>query len=428
MQKRGVMGSVAKGSFLAVSLLSLGLAGCGSSSTSTGGTDIKAITIFTDLPVSGTDAGEGLPTQYGVDLAVDQNKTLDKGYTLTVVHNNDEGATGPDGSVGAANIQKMVSNANVIAGVGPFNSGVAKSEISIINNAGLVMISPTNTNPGLTQQDRAVANGITNFTVLHPAGKPEAYFRIPGTDQFQGPAIADYAVSKLSAKTVYIVDDSSVYGKGIADTFVSEFQAKGGTSMGRTSITADQLSTLPSLATNIAAKNPDMVFFGGVTSQGGAALKQDLVKDGYTKPYGGGDGIADDPKFLSSAGADAANGAFGTVAAPDIEGSTSAAATKFKSDYTAFVAGKPDNDLLPYSAQSYDAAMIEIKAIKNVIAAGKPVNRDTVRAEVATIHYDGVIGTIFFDANGDNAGQKVFSVWDVEGGKWVVKGSVSVGS
>ena len=74
---------------------------------------------------------------------------------------------------------------------------------------------------------------------------------------------------------------------------------------------------------------------------------------------------------------------------------------------------------MPYSAAAYDAAMIEITAIKNLIKAGKDVTRAAVRDEVAGISYDGVTGHISFDANGDNSGQKVFSVYGVGAdGKW----------
>jgi ABC-type branched-subunit amino acid transport system substrate-binding protein len=131
----------------------------------------------------------------------------------------------------------------------------------------------------------------------------------------------------------------------------------------------------------------------------------------------GGDGIAADPGFITTAGAAAAAGTVGTVAAPDTSTLTSGAATTFKSAYTTFTASLPNNALLPYSAQAYDAAQIEITAIKNVITAGKTVTRLAVRDQVASITYTGLTGTISFDANGDNAGAKVFAVYAVDPAK-----------
>jgi branched-chain amino acid transport system substrate-binding protein len=412
MHHSGVKKVLTRGLFVAVALTSLGLAACGAPG---GGGGNKALKIATDLPVSGTDAAVGLPTQYGAALAVQQNKDLGSGYTLSIVNMNDEGTSGPDASVGAANIQKLISDSAVMAVVGPFNSGVAKQEIPVANGSGIVLISPANTNPGLTKKEFADANGI-NFDLLHPAGKPNYYFRLPGTDDVQGKVDADIALAApISATSAYVVDDSTTYGKGLATVFTQEFQAKGGTIAGSTSITPNQVSNLPQLATTIISKNPAVVFYGGVTSGGGGALKKALVEKNGNMPMVGGDGIADDPAWLTTAGSAAVN-TYGTVAAPDISGLTSDVAAKFISDYKAAFPGK---DLLPYSAMAYDAAMIEITAIKNLIKAGKDVTRKAVRDEIQGISYTGVTGSISFDANGDNAGQKVYSVYSVgTDGQW----------
>ena len=408
-------------SLVAVFAAGLSLAACGPSSS--GGN--KNLEIGTLLPVSGTDAGVGLPTQYGVDLAVSQNADLGNGYTLSVTHQNYEGSNGPDTSIGATAATALVNNANVVAVVGPFNSGIAEVTIPITNSAGLTMISPTNTNPGLTKQSYAAANDI-NFNLLHPAGKPNAYFRTCGTDDVQGKVDGDVAASApINGTKAFVVDDESVYGKGLALQFTNEFKAKGGTIVGSAEISASQISNASQLASSIISAGPDVVFYGGVTSQGGGALKLDLFNKGFTKPMVGGDGIADDPAWLTTAGAGAVN-TFGTVAAPGVSTLTSAAATKFKSDYTTFVAGKTNNNLLPYSVQAYDAAMIEITAIKNLIKAGTAVTRANVRSQVAGINYNGLTGDIHFDSNGDNAGTKVFSVYTVDNTKtWVFLSQVN---
>ncbi len=86
----------------------------------------------------------------------------------------------------------------------------------------------------------------------------------------------------------------------------------------------------------------------------------------------------------------------------------------------------PSHDLQPYAAMSFDAANIEINAIKAVINAGKDVTRANVRDEVAKAQLSGVTGTITFDANGDNSGPKVFSVYAVDASKkWVYKQTVN---
>src|SRR5262249_36537551 len=156
----------------------------------------------------------------------------------------------------------------------------------------------------------------------------------------------------IGGKSAFVVDDDTVYGVGLGDFFTQSFQSDGGHTVGsRTHITPAQVSNLSALASTIAGINPDVVFYGGVTSGGGGARKKDLVAAGYTKPMVGGDGIADDPGFITTAGSAAGN-TYGSVAAPDTSTLTTAADSTFKTAYTTFVQGKPDNDLLPYSVMA----------------------------------------------------------------------------
>lgn len=413
MQRKGLLRGLAGATLAAMTVISLGLAGCGSAGTSTD----KHIIIGTSLAVSGSDASAQLPAEYGVNLAVQQNKDLGNGYTLSVLNKDYEGQSGPDATIGQADATAFVNNAEVMAYVGPFNSGVAKQEIPVINNAGgPAAISPTNTNPGLTLSQYAQGAGV-DFAKLHPAGKDDYYFRIPANDFLQGKATATIALTatplKPAAKTVFVLDDNTTYGKPLADFFTMFFTQGGGTTVGtRTSITADTLSTLPQVAQAVKSAKPDAVFFGGLVSQGGCKLKKALVGAGYTGVMIGGDGIADDSGCLADAGA-ASVGLIGTIAAPDPSTLTGSAATTLHTQFTTFTAGKPNNDFTPYAAQSYDAAMIEITAIKNLISAGKAVTRKAVRDGISGITYSGVVGSISFDANGDNAGAKIFSVYAV---------------
>ena len=408
---------------LAVSMLSACGVGAASSGAHTSGN--KQLVIATELPVSGLDAAGGLPAQYGVDLAVQQNADLGDGYTLSVRHFNYVGTAGVDPAIGAADMTQAVSDPSIIAVVGPFNSGVARVEIPLLTRGHLVTISPSNTTPGLTKQQYAQADGV-DFTQLHPPGIPEYYFRLPGTDDIQGKLDAQIAAAPpINAKTVFIVDDDSTYGIGLANYFANAFQKQGGTILGRMSVTGNQASSFESLATTIADKQPDVLFYGGVSSSGGDLLMKALVVAGYDNPIVGGDGIAEDPNWVKAAG-NVALPTYATVAAPDISQFTSGAAATFVQQYKAAFPGAL---LIPYSAMAYDAAMIEIHAIKALISAGKSVTREHVRDQVAAIRYDGVTGRIAFDAGGDNAGSRVFSVYwlgSATHDQWVFREQVSV--
>src|SRR5438093_723952 len=124
--------------------------------------------------------------------------------------------------------------------IGPFNSSVARAEIPIINRAHLVQISPANTNQCLTkdiyipQSLSGVADvdckaaGVPFPKDLRPTGTNN-YFRVATTDDYQGPAMSDYAYKTLNIKKVGVASDAEAYGKGIADTFTIRFQKDGGT-------------------------------------------------------------------------------------------------------------------------------------------------------------------------------------------------------
>jgi ABC-type branched-subunit amino acid transport system substrate-binding protein len=162
-----------------------------------------------------------------------------------------------------------------------------------------------------------------------------------------------------------------------------------------------------------------VVFYGGESGEGAAQIKRALVAAGdATLPFYGGDGIADDPSWIALA---TPQGAFHSVAVnpgPDISRLSSTAVSDFMHAYTqAF----PGQLMTSFTLYGYDAAMIEITVLEHVIHAGIPVTRGAMRAGIAHLVYDGLTGTISFDANGDNAGAKIYTVYQTDGdGKWEI--------
>src|SRR4051812_12605926 len=213
--------------------------------------------IAVDLPGSGGDASDGIPTRNGMQLAIDQANakggvTLDgKPYKLEMYFLDDvpPGGQAHDPAQSSKNADSFISDKSVIGVLGPFNSANAKAMMPKLNTAGLCQISPANTNETLTKPE------FGQTATYRPTGKV-TYFRVVTTDDVQGPAAADYAFDKLGLKKVYILDDTEAYGKGIADNFEKEYKTKGGTVLGHEGIqkgTTDYGSTL----TKIAALNPD---------------------------------------------------------------------------------------------------------------------------------------------------------------------------
>jgi branched-chain amino acid transport system substrate-binding protein len=383
----------------------------------------RTLCIASDFPTTGGQARLGKPAENAVQLAVMQNHDLGSGYTLKLIPYNDALASGDetDPQRGASNVTDMVQTPCILGMVGPLNSSDALAEMPIAANAGLVMISPANTNPGLTMRRFAQLGGV-DFDRLHPAGKKTTYFRICPNDFIQGSVDADFAFDDLQARGVYVVDDHKPYGEDMAGGFTQGFLPRGGTIVGTESIPFGGLARIAELASRIVATRPDAVFYGGTTDGGGGLLLAQLVKLGYRGPFIGGDAIANDPAFVQQAGVVADNTVFATLAVPDLSTVTTGAAAQFLRDYHQQYPGQRVDG---YSANAYDAAMVLITAIKNLIKAGQEVTRAALVDQVQHLTYRGLTGPISFDSSGDIA-HGVYSIYTVQAGQWVYFQQVSL--
>jgi branched-chain amino acid transport system substrate-binding protein len=376
----------------------------------------KTILLGTDLPVISSPDGKAI--QHAVDVAINANRNLGNGYTLDVVRKDD---SLPDGStfstdIGKQNIQAMIDNPQIVAVVGPYNSGVAKVNLPLLQAAGIPTLSPAATAPWLTKREFAVAAKV-DFDTMHPASKPNSFFRIIMTNDLQGRGIAYLATlptifGGYSARTAYIIDDGTDYGTDIATDFTTAFTQMGGTIKARhTATTPVSTDMVNSLTAEIVAMHPDIVMVGGTDAKFGGNLKHALYIAGLTQlPIYVGNGDALKPDWISRATNVAAVGTFATLPAPDESVMTSSADMDF---ITAYHAAFPGENISPYAFLGYDCAMLEIAAIKQLIQSGKAVTRSNVRDTMAHIQYKGITGMVAFDANGDNISPKAISVYGI---------------
>ncbi len=372
------------------------------------------IKIAVDLPTSGADASDGIPTRNGVQLAIEQANAAGEvvpGYKLEMYALDDAVNGVHDPQQGASNADQFIADDTVVGMVGPFNSSVAKAEMPKLNQANLANISPANTNETLTKPEY----GQTK--TYRPTGNI-TYFRVCTTDDIQGPEGADYAFDKLKFKTVYVLDDQETYGQGISNNFAKEFAKKGGTVVDGNSHGVPKGTTdFKSILDTIAAAKPDFVYYGGTTSNGIGLFRKQMKDKLPSMVLFGGDGIVE-KQFLDDGG-DNANGAYGTVAAVD--------ATKLpeaKAFIDAYNAHGFKEALGAYSANSYEAANIIIASIKASASkwsdSDAAANREAVRAAIAaTKDYHGVIGVTGFDTNGDTT-NKIISIYEVVSNAWTV--------
>lgn len=391
-----------------VAALCLFASGCGVHDNAAG-TTAKTVVIGADFATSGGDAAAGVPTQNGVQLAVEdeQKKGLPGGYSLRLDTLDDSigGVHNPE--QGALNVQTFVADPDVLAVIGPQNSNVARAEIPVLNAAKLALISPSSTSISLTDD----ASGARSLRQTHP--ELRNFFRTVMRDDMQGAADAQFAYRTLGARRAYVIDDNESYGKGLADVFVPSFQKLGGTVVDRAHLTKGQQDFVAML-TSAASTKPDLIFYGGVVSTGGAQLRRQMLKLGITAKYMGGDGLKD-LGFLAAGGA-AADGTYCSQGAPNLSKLPEA-----KDFLAAYAARFPGQLLGTYSANAYAATEVAIEAIRGLMERNggvAPSREDVLRAIASSTTPKTPIGPISFNKLGDVT-TPVVSMWEVRNGQFV---------
>ncbi|MSR68750.1 MAG: branched-chain amino acid ABC transporter substrate-binding protein [Phycisphaerales bacterium] len=370
-------------------------------STETKGT----LTIISSLPRTGSANAQTTTIVNGIKLAIAEVNGQVDGWTIAYQDLDDASPQRGnwDGALEAQNANAATKDPSCVAYIGTFNSGAAKMAMPILNRAGIVMVSPANTYPGLTKPGKGEPN---EPMVYRPSGKIN-YFRIVPTDDLQGVQAADWA-KQLGAKKVFILHDRELYGKGIADVFQAHAKTISVEVVGFEG-TDSKAANYRSLVTKIKAVSPDLVYFGGTTQTNAGQIAKDLRTGGYEGMYMVPDGCFEQA-FIEAAGDSNLNDktyiTFGGLPADQLLGR----GANFREAYRAKYGGDPE----AYAAYGYEAARVVLQAIANA----KTMDRAGILAAVAaTRDFDGVLGKWSFDANGDTSSQ-VLSGQTVTNGKF----------
>ena len=289
---------------------------------------------------------------------------------------------GWDSAKGATNARLYAQNRSVIGVVGTFNSGCAKIIVPILNRANpgpLLMVSPANTNPGLTKKwdpgepQKYYPTGVRN------------YARVVATDDFQGPADAMWSKS-LGYKKVYVLNDKQTYGFGVATTYKNAAKKLGIKVVGFKGWDAKQ-SSYESLANLVKASGAQAVFLGGIVCNNGAKLMQDLravapkvklqMPDGFSDPLANGS---------------VAQGSYISVAGQPPKSLTGVGATFVKS-FGKQIGTEPN----PYSQYGAQAMQVVLQAV----AAGGGDRAKTNKAVFGLSITGGIIGNFTINSSGD---------------------------
>jgi branched-chain amino acid transport system substrate-binding protein len=321
-------------------------------------------------PLTGGIAHLGKDNENGAKLAAKEInaaggvKVGDQAFDIVIVGEDDK-ADPKEGTLAA---QKIVDS-GAVAVVGHLNSGTSIPASKIYSDASMTQISPSATNPKLTEQ---------GFKTT---------FRVVANDNQQGGVLANYAHDALKAKTMAIVDDRTAYGQGLADVVEKVAKEKGIKVVGREFAT-DKTTDFNAILTKIRASKPDVIMYGGMDATAGPLAKQ-MKQLGIKSVLLAGDGVCS-PEFIKLAG-DAAPILHCSMAGEAVE--KLAKGEEFKAKYKA----EFNQDVQIYSPYSYDAVYVIADAIKR---AGKS-DRAAITGVMPATNYPGLTGTIAFDEKGD---------------------------
>jgi branched-chain amino acid transport system substrate-binding protein len=320
-------------------------------------------------PLSGPNAFAGKDNENGVRLAVEElnaKKIVVGGKTLKFELQSEDDQC--DAKTGVSVAQKFVDE-GVKFVMGPYCSGVAIPASRVYSDGG-VLLSTVGTNPKVTQ------GGYKNL------------YRIIASDNQIGSAMAVYAAKVLKVKTVGVIDDRTAFGQGLAEEFTKEAKAQGLTLV-RQEFTTDKAVDFTAILTNLKAKQPEAIFFGGYAPQG-APMARQMKQLGFSAKLLGGDTLCS--PAMGQLGGDAVNDVVfcaqgGSILEKAVSGPAFKA--KFKKRFNV--------DADAYAASYYDQVLF----IGESMQKANSIDPDKVGAELYKATYKGVAATYSYDDKGN---------------------------
>jgi branched-chain amino acid transport system substrate-binding protein len=364
----------------------IGLSGCSKQDKASSVADdgLLHVKIGHAAPLTGPQAHLGKDNENGVRLAIDELNA--KGITIAgkkakfeLLSEDDQA----DARIATTVARKFV-DAGVNVVIGHLNSGTTIPASRVYNDAGIVEVSPSATNPKYTQQGYKGA------------------FRVMANDKQQGSVLGNFAVKELAAKNIAIIDDRTAYGQGLADEFEKAVVAAGGKVIIR-EYTNDKASDFTAILTRIKGMKPDLLFYGGMDGQGAPMVKQ-MRMLGLSAKFLGADGVHT-AEFMKLA-ADAAEGVYASLPGVPLESMPHGKEfrQKFEGKYGV---------IQLYAPYCYDAVMLVAEAMQRA----NSIEPSKYLPEMSKTQHDGVTANIKFDENGDLKGGFV-TLYQVKGGQW----------
>jgi branched-chain amino acid transport system substrate-binding protein len=398
----------------ALAIVALAASACGGGGTTNNATS-KTLVVGVDLPFQGSAKDASDDTWNAMSLYLDQVGGKAGNYKVELKKYDDSTAAKGawDDATCTKNANDHVANANEVAVMGTYNSGCAKLEAPVLNQAPdgpMLMVSHANTNPGLTKTWDAGEPGK-----YFPSGN-RSYARVVTTDDVQGPADAQFAAKELNVKKVYVLNDTETYGQGVAKTFAAEFKKQGGTVVGDTSWKKTD-ANYTALFGQAKTAGADCVFLGGIYDNNGGQLIKDKVAvlgDNTAVKLIGPDGFSGYPDLLALPQSLGMNITFAGLSTDPIKAAGGVPA-KFLADYKTKYGQDPRTSYALYGVQALQVILAAIaksdgtrKGVRDQVFGGSGIS---IPADTA------IIGkTITIDPASGDVNAKDISVEVVKAG------------
>ena len=361
----------------------------------------EAIQIRSLNAITGDVAFLGLPNQRGIEFAVEHFGPI-HGFEVDLGTGLDD-LCSADGGQAAA--QAIVADEDVVGVIGTSCSGAAVAAAPLVTNAGMVMISPSNTSPALTSDLAGTAG--ENYSV--------GYYRTAHNDLYQGAAVAQFVYQNLGLTSAAAIHDGDPYTQGLTQAFADAYEELGGTITGFTGVNKEDTDMVPVL-TEIAAGSPDALFFPIFQPAG------DFVADQVPGVSGlestvllAADGLIVDTFMELSQTAGMYFSGPDTRFGENVNQSTGKTADDFLAEYESTYGGAPE---APFWAHSYDATTLLLEAIEAaswVDGDTLMIDRQGVRDHLNGVRgYSGLTGTLNCDDFGDCGAQRISVIHHVD--------------
>jgi branched-chain amino acid transport system substrate-binding protein len=347
----------------------------------------RAIRLAVAGPLTGPQSAIGQEVLNGATLAADEWNVAGgvRGRKIEIFSEDDA-----DSPLKAAEVAEAIASRHPLFVVGHVDSGCSLATAPIYKAHGIVMISPTATHTQLTDAPDLGA------------------FRVCGRDDAQGKAAAVWLTTHAPGHRIAVVHAPSDYGRGLSDEFTKALEFLTGSGVVLHEELPGSVSKFEDLVAKVKAAQPEIIYFGGVESEGGGLVKA-LRAAGIEAQFMSGDGCFG-PAFIAASGPEAAEGALVTFY-PDPAKSSSADVMAFRGAYLQKFGAEPG----PFGVYGYMAAQVGLTAVSKAVT---PISARTIRDALHREVFPTVYGPIRFNDKGDRTDVR-YTIWQVSQGKFI---------